>query len=255
MRKIPDALAPSALATALLLCPTGHAAASQDMTASTGALKRLSIEELMDIEVTSVSRAAETLSSARGRDQRRDQRGHPPLGRDDDSRGAAAAFQACTSRGVNSNTWAVSSRGVQQRQHRQAARADRRAQRLHAALLRRASGTCRTTCCEDVERIEVIRGPGASAVGRERGQRRDQHHHQGARATRRARCHRDGRHGRAGSAARALRRQARRTASFACSASTSTATRRSIRARRRRTTGASAMRAFAPTGTRAAATR
>ena len=43
MRKIPDALAPSALATALLLCPSGRAAASQDLTAST-ALERLSIE-------------------------------------------------------------------------------------------------------------------------------------------------------------------------------------------------------------------
>ena len=40
---------------------------------------------------------------------------------------------------------------------------------------------------EDVERIEVISGPGAHAVGRERGERRHQRHHARARATRRAR--------------------------------------------------------------------
>ena len=64
MGKIPRALAPPALATALLLCSGEPADASQDVASTTGALKHLSIEELMDIEVTSVSRAPETLSSA-----------------------------------------------------------------------------------------------------------------------------------------------------------------------------------------------
>ena len=48
---------------ALLLCVCNCAAAAPD-DSSTGALKRLSIEELMDIEVTSVSRTPQTLSSA-----------------------------------------------------------------------------------------------------------------------------------------------------------------------------------------------
>ena len=39
----------------------------------------------------------------------------------------------------------------------------------------------------DIERIEVISGPGGDAVGRERGERRDQHHHAHRPATRRAR--------------------------------------------------------------------
>ena len=61
MRKPPFALAPSALASALLLWPAERAVGSQDLTAATGALKRMSIEELMDIEVTSVSHGSQTL--------------------------------------------------------------------------------------------------------------------------------------------------------------------------------------------------
>ena len=109
MHKIPHALAPSALATALVLSPATPAGASQDIAASTSELKRLSIEQLMDIEVTSVSRTPETLSSAAAA---------VSVITNEDIRRSGATTLPETLRGVpglhvarrNSNSWAVSSR-------------------------------------------------------------------------------------------------------------------------------------------------
>ena len=225
MRKIPDALAPSALATALLLCPTGHAAASQDLTASTGALKRLSIEELMDIEVTSVSRTAETLSSAAAAIS---------VVTNEDIRRSGATTIPEALRGVpglhvarrNSNSWAVSSRGFSSINSEKLLVLSDYAQHLHAALLRRRLGRAGLPAAGH----RAHRGDSRSRrepVGLERGQRRDQHHHQAARATRRARyVERDGRHRRAAARPRATAGSSASRASFACSASTPIATRR-----------------------------
>src|SRR5262245_60034137 len=109
MRSIPNALAPSALATALVLCAAEPAAASQDVAATTGALKHLSIEQLMDIEVTSVSRTPEALNSAAAA---------VSVITNEDIRRSGATTIPEALRGVpglhvarrNSNSWAVSSR-------------------------------------------------------------------------------------------------------------------------------------------------
>jgi iron complex outermembrane receptor protein len=163
MRKIPDALAPSALATALLLCPTGHAAASQDMTASTGALKRLSIEELMDIEVTSVSRTAETLSSAAAAIS---------VVTNEDLRRSGATTIPEALRGVpglhvarrNSNSWAVSSRAFSSiNSEKLLVLSDSRS--IYTPLLSGVTWDVQDYLLPDIERIEVIRGPGASLWG------------------------------------------------------------------------------------------
>jgi iron complex outermembrane receptor protein len=163
MGKIPDALAPSALATALLLCPAGHAVAAQDMTAGTGALKSLSIEELMDIEVTSVSRTAETLSSAAAAIS---------VVTNEDIRRAGATTIPEALRGVpglhvarrNSNSWAVSSRGFSSiNSEKLLVLSDSRS--IYTPLLSGVTWDVQDYLLQDIERIEVIRGPGASLWG------------------------------------------------------------------------------------------
>jgi iron complex outermembrane receptor protein len=163
MRKIPDVLAPSALATALLLCPTGHAAAAQDMTASTGALKRLSIEQLMDIEVTSVSRSPEALSSAAAAIS---------VLSDEDIRRSGATTIPEALRGIpglhvarrNANSWAVSSRAFSSvNSEKLLVLSDTRS--IYTPLVSGVAWDVQDYLLQDIERIEVIRGPGASLWG------------------------------------------------------------------------------------------
>src|SRR5687768_8945741 len=163
MRKPPYALAPSALATALLLCPAKHAVASQDLTASTGALKRLSIEELMDIEVTSVSRTAEILSSAAAAIS---------VVTNEDIRRSGAMTIPEALRGLpglhvarrNSNSWAVSSRAFSSiNSEKLLVLSDTRS--IYTPLVSGVQWDVQDYLLEDIERIEVIRGPGASLWG------------------------------------------------------------------------------------------
>ena len=163
MPTTPQALAPSALATALLLCPAGNAAAMQDVASSTGALKRLSIEELMDIEVTSVSRTAETLSSAAAA---------VAVVTNEDIRRSGATTIPEALRGVpglhvarrNSNSWAVSSRAFSSiNTEKLLVLSDTRS--IYTPLLSGVSWDVQDYLLEDIERIEVIRGPGASLWG------------------------------------------------------------------------------------------
>jgi len=163
MRKIPDALAPSALATALLLCPTGHAAASQDLTGSTGALKRLSIEQLMDIEVTSVSRSPEALSSAAAAIS---------VLTDEDIRRSGATTIPEALRGIpglhvarrTANSWAVSSRAFSSvNSEKLLVLSDTRS--IYTPLVSGVAWDVQDYLLQDIERIEVIRGPGASLWG------------------------------------------------------------------------------------------
>lgn len=162
MRTIPPALAASALATALLLCPTGYAAAMQDAS-STGVLKRLSIEELMDIEVTSVSRTPETLSSAAA--------AVSVITTEDIRRSGATTIPEAL-RGVpglhvarrNSNSWAVSSRAFSSiNSEKLLVLSDTRS--IYTPLVSGVQWDVQDYLLEDVERIEVIRGPGASLWG------------------------------------------------------------------------------------------
>jgi iron complex outermembrane recepter protein len=163
MRKIPDALASSALTTALLLSPAGCAVAAQDLAASTGALKRLSIEELMDIEVTSVSRTAETLSSAAAAIS---------VVTNEDIRRSGATTIPEALRGVpglhvarrNANSWAVSSRAFSSvNSEKLLVLSDTRS--IYTPLVSGVAWDVQDHLLQDIERIEVIRGPGASLWG------------------------------------------------------------------------------------------
>jgi iron complex outermembrane receptor protein len=163
MRNIPHALVPSALATALALSAAGPAAASQDLVASTGELKRLSIEELMDIEVTSVSRTPETLSSAAAA---------VSVITNEDIRRSGATTIPETLRGVpglhvaqrNSNSWAVSSRAFSSiNSEKLLVLSDTRS--IYTPLVSGVRWDVQDYLMDDIERIEVIRGPGASLWG------------------------------------------------------------------------------------------
>jgi len=162
MRTTRHALVSPALASALLLC-SAEAAASQDLASTAGALKHLSIEELMDIEVTSVSRAPETLSSAAA-----------AVGviTDEDIRRSGATTIPEALRGVpglhvarrNSNSWAVSSRAFSSiNSEKLLVLSDTRS--IYTPLVSGVRWDVQDYLMEDIERIEVIRGPGASLWG------------------------------------------------------------------------------------------
>ena len=206
----------------------------------------LSIEDLAKVQVTSVSRKAERLADARGLGLRDHRRRHPAFGRDE-HRGSLAPGAEPAGRAHRRQPIRDQRARLQQLDRQQAARADGRAQPLHAAVLGRVLGRAghaarghRTHRGDQRARRD--------AVGSERGQRRDQHHH--------AQCARHRRR-----AAVGLRRQpgarrggARRAARLgtagpgAPTPSTSTATPRKRRpARRCATRGISARPAFAPT--------
>jgi iron complex outermembrane receptor protein len=151
------------LATAVLLCPLGHAVAAQDVVASTGALKRLSIEELMDIEVTSVSRTAETLSAAAA--------AISVVTGEDIGRSGATTIPE-TLRGIpglhvarrNANSWAVSSRAFSSiNSEKLLVLSDTRS--IYTPLFSGVQWDVQDYLLDDIERIEVIRGPGASLWG------------------------------------------------------------------------------------------
>src|ERR1044072_1966527 len=146
----------------LLLCVCACATAAQD-DSSTGELKRLSIEELMDIEVTSVSRTAETLSSAAAAIS---------VVTNDDIRRSGATTIPEALRGVpgldapprNSNSWAVSSRAFSSiNSEKLLVLSDSRS--IYTPLLSGVSWDVQDYLLPGIERIEVIRGPGASLWG------------------------------------------------------------------------------------------
>ena len=162
MRTARHALASPALASALLLC-SAEAAASQDVASIAGALKHLSIEELMNIEVTSVSRAPETLSSAAAA---------VSVITNEDIRRSGATTIPETLRGVpglhvarrNSNSWAVSSRAFSSiNSEKLLVLSDTRS--IYTPLVSGVGWDVQDYLMEDIERIEVIRGPGASLWG------------------------------------------------------------------------------------------
>jgi iron complex outermembrane recepter protein len=126
-------------------------------------LKRLSIEELMDVEVTSVSRTAESLGGAAA--------AISVVSNEDLRRTGATAIPEAL-RGVpginvaqrNSNTWAVSSRGFSSvNSEKLLVLRDTRS--VYTPLVSGVAWDSQDYLFEDIERIEVIRGPGASLWG------------------------------------------------------------------------------------------
>ena len=254
MRKIPDALAPSALGNCAVGGVQRHRRRpAQDVDCATGALKTPEHRgadghrgHVGVAHAETLSVAAAAVSVVTNEDIRRS-------GATSHSRSAAAACPACTSHGATANSWAVSSRGFSSiNSEKLLVLSDTRS--IYTPLFSGVFWDVQDYLLEDIERIEVIRGPGASAVGLERGQWRDQHHDQArARHAGHSTSKRDGRHGEkamrrprataAGSARagffRVFGKYFDRDATLPSSGDNATMT------------GASATPVFAPTGTRA----
>lgn len=147
----------------LSLCSSELLARTQAQPSSARVLKSLSLEELMDVEVTSVSRIEESLG------------------------GAAAAIAVVTNEDIrrsgatsipealrmvpgmhvarrNSNSWAVSSRGFSSiNSEKLLVLSDTRS--IYTPLVSGVQWDVQDYLLEDIERVEVIRGPGAALWG------------------------------------------------------------------------------------------
>jgi iron complex outermembrane recepter protein len=149
----------------MILCSTiyGTAEAAQERQYATSTLKRLSVEELMDIEVTSVSRTEETLGGAAaaltvltGEDIRRSGATSVPE--------ALRLVPGIHVARRNANSWAVSSRGFSSvNSEKLLVLTDTRS--LYTPLYSGVFWDAQDYLLEDIERIEVIRGPGAALWG------------------------------------------------------------------------------------------
>lgn len=131
--------------------------------ASAESLKKLSLEELMDIEVTSVSRTEERLGDAAAA---------IAVVTNEDIRRSGATTIAEALRGVpglyvaqrNSNSWAVSARGFSSvNSEKLLVLNDTRS--VYTPLFSGVAWDVQDYLLQDIDRIEVIRGPGATLWG------------------------------------------------------------------------------------------
>ncbi len=147
---------------------------AQTEEATPGNLKKLSLEELMDMDVTSVSKQPEPYWQA------------------------PAAIQVVTGEGIRrsgassipealrlvdnldvaqktSSTWAISARGFNSSSaNKLLVLMDGRS--VYSSLHSGVFWDVQDYPLEDLDRIEVISGPGGNVMGLERGQRRHQYH-------------------------------------------------------------------------------
>lgn len=157
-------LLPSCM-VAVLHSPLVHAAVQQhdEQLAATYNLKKLSVEELLSVEVTSVSRSRETLGSAAAA---------VTVVSADDIRRSGATTVPEALRGVpglhvaqqNASAWAVSSRGFSGvNSEKLLVLSDTRS--IYTPLYSGVFWDVQDYLLEDIDRIEVIRGPGAALWG------------------------------------------------------------------------------------------
>lgn len=147
-----------ALATAIPAQGQGEPPAPQPSE-----LKSLSIEQLMDIDVTSVSRRSEPVSGAAaaitvitGEDIRRSGANNLP-----DALRIAAGLEVAQS---NGNTWAISARGFNTTTaNKLLVLIDGRS--IYTPLFSGVFWDVQDVMLEDIDRIEIIRGPGATLWG------------------------------------------------------------------------------------------
>jgi iron complex outermembrane receptor protein len=150
------------------LCMTLAAAAAAQALQETSPqqaseLKSLSIEQLMELDVTSVSRRSEPVSGAAaaitvitGEDIRRSGANNLP-----DALRIATGLQVAQS---NGNTWAISSRGFNATTaNKLLVLIDGRS--IYTPLFSGVFWDAQDVMLEDVDRIEIIRGPGATLWG------------------------------------------------------------------------------------------
>lgn len=147
----------------MLCCTAGIAPARAAGDVDLGALKRLSIDELSAIEVTSVSRTEESLEGAAA--------AVAVVTRQDIERAGARSIPEAL-RGLpgiyvgrrSSNTWAVGSRGFTAvSSDKLLVLSDTRS--IYTPLFSGVAWDVQSYLMEDVDRIEVIRGPGATLWG------------------------------------------------------------------------------------------
>ena len=139
--------------------------------------KRMSLEELMNVEVTTVSRRPSTIVESPAAVY--------VITQEDIRRSGARKFPkrcawrpGCDVAQIDSEHVGHSARGFNDRltANKLLVLIDGRS--VYSPLFAGVFWDVQDMLLEDIERIEVIRGPGGDAVGRQRGQRRDQHHHQ-----------------------------------------------------------------------------
>jgi iron complex outermembrane recepter protein len=149
----------------LLMCVMASSTVvkAQDVSPSPAALKRLSLDELMNLEVTSVSRRPERLADAASAIQ--------VITGDDVRRAGAASLPEALRLAsnlevaqVNSRQWAISGRGLNTTTANQLlVLMDGRA--LYTPRIAGVLWDVQDTLLDDLDRIEVISGPGAALWG------------------------------------------------------------------------------------------
>ncbi len=150
--------------TALAIGLTGALRIASGQTLAAADLAEFSLEELASVQVTSVTGRPESVQDAAAsifvitaEDIRRSTRDQP-------ARGAAARAEPA-GRAAQRQPVRDQRARLQQCGRQQAAGADRRAHGVFAAVLRRVLGRAGSCCCDDIERIEVISGPGGTLWG------------------------------------------------------------------------------------------
>lgn len=150
------------LLPALMWC-VASGAAQPDASDDMAALKKLSLAELSNIEITSVSRGAEMLQGAAA--------AVAVISADDISRSGARNVPDAL-RGLpglhvaqrNANSWAIASRGFSSiTSEKLLVFSDTRS--IYTPLFSGVSWDVQNYIMDDIERIEVIRGPGAAQWG------------------------------------------------------------------------------------------
>src|SRR6266478_2995059 len=155
--------APAFTALGLLVCAGYGLAQTPEALSSPSALKKLSLEELMDVEVTSVSKRPEKLSETAsaiqvitGEDIRRSGASSLP-----EALRLASNLEVAQ---INSSSWAISARGFNSTSaNKLLVLIDGRA--VYTPLYAGVFWDVQDTLLEDVDRIEVISGPGAALWG------------------------------------------------------------------------------------------
>jgi iron complex outermembrane receptor protein len=148
---------------ALAFASVAFRAAAQDVPSSVNTLKRLSVEELMNIDVTSVSRRPEPLSKAASAIQ--------VITQEDIRRSGATSLPEALRLATNlevaqidSRQWAISARGFNSTTaNKMLVLIDGRT--IYTPLYAGVFWDVQDVLLEDIDRIEVISGPGGTLWG------------------------------------------------------------------------------------------